>query len=416
MSARRRTRSEITPDIKPKIEEESEPKRRRIVDDKPTSVLPADMAAIARRIVKNTASEVGNLTAKQKSKRLMSKKAQTQEQSAQFRRDKLDLEEQMRLHRDILVTSSADSVKAASKRAVEAGLSGREALKAIQSADAIVHITSVADSLAERAINTQQESESLEVLVQAAKINTDGMNRGIYQDMHISPSELSGLLSTIFASDSEQAEDIDFVRFGEYVLSNFALSTPSPAFMLTPITVRCGLDTELAETATKKTRARKDDGRPRIKRTFGMSTQGAAERPREMDVSRQDKTHTTKRAKDLQELVKNQVGEQGTNLLTLVTNPDRERGFTQTVENLFDMSFLVRNNDAAIDIDQRNGQPIVKHVRRMPDEDQSNPRQCIVRYDFDSHNDIVRTFKLLRSRIPTRQPFQRGTDEDERYL
>lgn len=51
-------------------------------------------------------------------------------------------------------------------------------------------------------------------------------------------------------------------------------------------------------------------------------------------------------------------------LLDLVLNP---KSFTQTVENLFDTSFLVRNNSAEIGIDERSGLPYLKNQEGLGD-------------------------------------------------
>ncbi|KAG7389184.1 Non-structural maintenance of chromosomes element 4 A [Phytophthora pseudosyringae] len=77
------------------------------------------------------------------------------------------------------------------------------------------------------------------------------------------------------------------------------------------------------------------------------------------------------------EILQSRLGEreQRQSLFDLVINP---KSFTQTVENLFDTSFLVRNNSAEIGINDDSGLPYLKNMEGLGDVNVPASTQSII--------------------------------------
>lgn len=73
------------------------------------------------------------------------------------------------------------------------------------------------------------------------------------------------------------------------------------------------------------------------------------------------------------------------------------------MENIFYVSFLVRNS--VVGIDDESGQPILS-LKSRPEaeklEDVVSKRQIIMGIDLQDYNNIIATYKITKSHIPTR--------------
>lgn len=85
------------------------------------------------------------------------------------------------------------------------------------------------------------------------------------------------------------------------------------------------------------------------------------------------------------------------NLFQFVVNPD---SFSQTVENLFHLSFLIKDGNASLQLDQ-NGLPIAAPSNPPDERDYSNGKaerkQCVMKFDWNMWE--VNFFKISRSNI-----------------
>ncbi|CAO3690787.1 unnamed protein product [Umbelopsis ramanniana] len=89
-----------------------------------------------------------------------------------------------------------------------------------------------------------------------------------------------------------------------------------------------------------------------------------------------------------------------TNYFELVTNPT---SFSQTIENIFYVSFLIRN--AVASIDDSTGDPIISvHEPPTADElgDGLTKKQIIMSLDMALWKEIIETYNIQESIIPTR--------------
>ncbi|XP_028391217.1 non-structural maintenance of chromosomes element 4 homolog A-like [Dendronephthya gigantea] len=95
-----------------------------------------------------------------------------------------------------------------------------------------------------------------------------------------------------------------------------------------------------------------------------------------------------------------------------VTNPD---SFSQTVENIFHLSFLINKGNAAIEMDE-NGLPIVYLADPYSEKDYGNEvikrNQVVMPFTMEDWRNIVSTFKIKKPVIPTRKTTQQNSTQD----
>ncbi|CDH49860.1 non-structural maintenance of chromosome element4 [Lichtheimia corymbifera JMRC:FSU:9682] len=180
-------------------------------------------------------------------------------------------------------------------------------------------------------------------------------------------------------SNARELDDLDWKRIGHHAAAHSDRVT-SIDFMLGP------LKTEKKE--------RKTAGRRNIIR---MDTN--AVRPTQLDETdlQNQENETSANVNEIYRLL-NENGPY--NYLKFVTNPT---SFSQTVENIFYVSFLIRN--ALAEIDDSTGEPMLS-ICSPPTEDQIadgvTKSQLIMNMDMALWKEIVYTYNLQSSVIPTR--------------
>jgi non-structural maintenance of chromosomes element 4 len=91
------------------------------------------------------------------------------------------------------------------------------------------------------------------------------------------------------------------------------------------------------------------------------------------------------------------------NLFEFVVNP---RSYGQTIENIFYLSFSVRDARARIDLDAR-GLPILKYVDALTDEEMElENKQCVLEMTMQYWEDLIRALDITESVIPHRHEQQ----------
>jgi len=117
---------------------------------------------------------------------------------------------------------------------------------------------------------------------------------------------------------------------------------------------------------------------------------------RKEDIKQQE-NETTKNVVQIYRILEN-VGR--VNLFNFIINPE---SFSQTVENIFYLSFLIRDGKALLD--EENGELIIERSD-PPDENDYNmgikKKQFVLEIDYDTWKDIVEVYDIRESMIPTR--------------
>ncbi|OQR82828.1 hypothetical protein ACHHYP_15456 [Achlya hypogyna] len=74
----------------------------------------------------------------------------------------------------------------------------------------------------------------------------------------------------------------------------------------------------------------------------------------------------------------------------LCLNP---QSFAQTVENFFDMSFLIRNGHAKIEVDGASGIPTILHHEGLNDEELPPSTQCVIGLTYDQWERLAQLYE-----------------------
>jgi len=125
---------------------------------------------------------------------------------------------------------------------------------------------------------------------------------------------------------------------------------------------------------------------------------------KENDIRRQE-NETTRNVRMIYDV----LGEiQPINFFNFIINP---HSFGQTVENIFYLSFLVR--DGKVSIDDDSGQPILTLCEPPTSDDYAQgliKKQLVMEIDMDTWKDIIEVYGINESVIPTRESNQVGND------
>jgi len=91
------------------------------------------------------------------------------------------------------------------------------------------------------------------------------------------------------------------------------------------------------------------------------------------------------------------------NLFRFITNPN---SFGQSVENLFYLSFLVREGTCAMEFDEDTGEPII-YACEPPNEDDfrdgARKQQIVLELDMDTWQCAIDVFNIKACIIPNRK-------------
>lgn len=211
-------------------------------------------------------------------------------------------------------------------------------------------------------------------------------------------SVLPKLKENLFPSGAKPYEA--FKTLGEHFYK-VSKRAPSASFMMGPIYI------------TKKPVTRKPRGE--VLR-IDHNTQKSAQQLESSDIQ-QGANQSTETIKDIYLRLDNQVKQDGPiSLYQLVLNPE---SFAQSVENLFFVSFLVRDGKVSIAPDE-DGVPIVStedltKVSGTANGDSSSSskkadrRQVVVNLDEESYEELIKLFEIEESFIPTRHYNEDGS-------
>ncbi|KAG2043441.1 Nse4 C-terminal-domain-containing protein [Suillus americanus] len=187
------------------------------------------------------------------------------------------------------------------------------------------------------------------------------------------------------ADDASELDDIgdcvmDWEKVGRRALAK-SRRVPVMGFMLGPLSVE------------QKKRAS-------VKRAKLEKSKEEERRPQEIkeeDIQRSE-NETTKNVIKVREILE----ESGSvNLLRFVINPN---DFAQSVENIFYLSFLIRDGLCALEIDE-NGEPIIFLCEAPSAQDRADGVTChqiVMEFDMATWRRAIEVFEITESMIPQR--------------
>ncbi|KAJ7703931.1 Nse4 C-terminal-domain-containing protein [Mycena rosella] len=189
------------------------------------------------------------------------------------------------------------------------------------------------------------------------------------------------------ASDDEEEDDspLDWAKIGRRAMAK-SRRVPAMGFMLGPLSI------EQKQRAANK---------PREKLEKNKKDQTRPQELREEDIQRSE-NETTKNVAIVAAVLE-QLEDTKINIFRLVVNPE---SFAQSVENIFYLSFLIRDAKAALEIDTETGEPLVFASEPPSDEERVNyslmKRQMIFEFDMATWKRAIEVFDIMEPCIPAR--------------
>lgn len=180
-------------------------------------------------------------------------------------------------------------------------------------------------------------------------------------------------------NDSDEYLELNWEAVGR-LATRFTNRVPTSDFMLGPLSIET------------KERERK------IRHSLNKDKSAYKEpvQLKEKDIERQE-NETTRNVK----MVFDILGErQPINFFEFIINPE---SFGQTVENLFYLSFLIRDGRACID--DESGQPILEACEPPTAENYADgliKKQLVMEIDMNMWQELIKTYEINESVIPTR--------------
>ncbi|KAI0266829.1 Nse4 C-terminal-domain-containing protein [Gloeopeniophorella convolvens] len=184
-------------------------------------------------------------------------------------------------------------------------------------------------------------------------------------------------------ADGAEYDDapLDWARAGRRALG-ITRRVPAMDFMLGPLAVE-----QKRRVVGKRARFEKnkaDERRP--------------QEIREEDIARSE-NETTKHVLDIRNLLVEQNGP--VNLFRFVVNP---ADFAQSVENLFYLSFLIRDGECALEIED-DGEPVIficEQPQMSDYQEGLRKQQLVLEFDIQTWEEAVKTFNITETIIPQR--------------
>ncbi|KAH9992638.1 Nse4 C-terminal-domain-containing protein [Russula vinacea] len=181
--------------------------------------------------------------------------------------------------------------------------------------------------------------------------------------------------------DEEDDEPLNWERIGRKALAK-SRRVPVMDFMLGPLAVEQKKRAVGKRAKFEKNKA--DERRP--------------QELREEDIARSE-NETTKHVIDIQNLLVEQNGP--VNLFRFVINPN---DFAQSVENLFYLSFLIRDGECALEIED-DGEPVV-FICEQPQlsdyQEGLRKQQLVFEFDVKTWEEAIKVFNITEAIIPQR--------------
>ncbi|WFD29126.1 hypothetical protein MSPP1_000131 [Malassezia sp. CBS 17886] len=196
-------------------------------------------------------------------------------------------------------------------------------------------------------------------------------------------SDADGVVETEPAIASlARAEGWDWARLGS-IAAQHSRRAPAPEFLLGPLQM------------TPKTRR----GVRRL-RLDDIAAQQAPEQLELGDIARSE-NETARMVLEIADRLEEAAGEDGICLFRFALNPE---SFSNSVENLFYISFLIRDGKAAI-LEDDEGDPLLLRSEEPTDEDRAGGlvrRQIVMELDMHTWKELLALYDVTEPLIPTR--------------
>ncbi|OSC98648.1 hypothetical protein PYCCODRAFT_1417575 [Trametes coccinea BRFM310] len=183
------------------------------------------------------------------------------------------------------------------------------------------------------------------------------------------------------ASEYDEGAPLDWERIGRRALAK-SRRVPAMDFMLGPLSI------EPKKRAAAK-RAKLEKNKEDMKKPQEI---------REEDITRSE-NETTKNVATLERLLE-KTG--SVNLFKFIINPN---DFGQSVENMFYLSFLIRDGKCALEIEEETEEPMIMLCEQPTQEDYDDglvKHQIVMEFDMNTWRRAIEVFNITEPMIPSR--------------
>lgn len=197
-------------------------------------------------------------------------------------------------------------------------------------------------------------------------------------------------------SDDDEPQKVDWSAIG-HKFAGWFLTVPPISFMNGPLQ-HCHIQTE----EPKKKR------QPRKKKNFNTN-KPQIQPEKVVKQKKSDKTETKSRVAALKKTLKRKCmdgginNQRGANMFEFLVNP---HSYSQTIENLFDMSFITKEGFCQMDVDEATQQPVLSYVSRKERTKRHNAGhggktngQCIVKFNPSTFCNLINVYGITESQI-----------------
>lgn len=221
---------------------------------------------------------------------------------------------------------------------------------------------------------------------QAHRLNTGFKSRDINEFVTKVRNRMRPSIDEQFnETENQNLEDMDWDTIGKKAIKCFK-RTPSVTFMLGPLS------------ATPPIRKERSQRKEREKLGKKVAPEQVTDQDDESD--KLDK-ETSKKVEELRKHL-DKAGH--IEFFRLIMDPD---SFGQTIENLFHFSFLIKDGQASMSLNDK-GIPEIEPAQPPLSEDYSNGKaerkQCIVNLDFELWKKLKEYFGITKGVLPHREP------------
>ncbi|RHZ44827.1 hypothetical protein Glove_709g6 [Diversispora epigaea] len=250
--------------------------------------------------------------------------------------------------------------------------------------DGLAHNLARANELIQKVKNTHEATLDSSLLVKTSILGVQKARRMKLDSNAFDVDDYISKLITLMGGrqidDDEEDPVLNWKLVGD-IASRCTFRVPTMEFMLGPLSI---------EQKERRFGIRK--ALEKNKKDMTMPTQLG-----EKDIERQE-NETTRNVKMIWNILDEK---QPINFFEFIINPE---SFGQTVENIFYLSFLVR--DGKVDIDDESGQPILSLCEPPTQEDYNAgliKKQLVLGIDMKTWKELIEVYNIRESAIPTRK-------------
>ena len=238
----------------------------------------------------------------------------------------------------------------------------------------------------ERVTHTTEAVAELENVHQLANINSDALRKSS-QQISITINEFIQQLNRHYGPESDD-DPFDWRSVGQ-IAAKYIAAVPPTTF--------------LAGSIMREHKARQAKTRRKIDTNLGPPVDGGKE---VQDTSKENKSHNDLRVKKLKNSIRRKAKHNFMPYWKVVINPN---SFTQSFENIFDFSFLIkeklvemRDNNGVLEIRYRNFNKEESSDAKQPQGSPRRNAQAIIEFDYGIWRQAIQDYDIQSSFIEDR--------------